>query len=383
MIDFWKELERRDKAALPDNVAFHVETRELKAALARLAHGFRRDRTCPIRNCVKMEFYAKAGRMKLTVDSAELCLDTGIPAFGEADQAVCFPFQALKRFIGLVRGPLTGFRQETEKGWAVLSGTASMRARTAAIQEFPEAMKMTGETGLVIEETEVGQFCGDLQRAARFISDSDFRRVLSGVLVEWQDSRLNLIATDGKRLFWAKRAAAAQEFPKFILPGRAAMLAAKLFAKSRRTIKIHAGEFAEITDGETRLTARIITGEFPNYRQVVPTGFSNEATFSAFVLKWGIDCITGGASCQVSLEIVPGALRLTNRSEEFGYLMENEVPAVTTDADPGQSILFRSDFLTAATAIGEHVTMRWRDGYSPVTIATDEYMYVVMPLRTR
>lgn len=386
MKDFWKLLEERSNEETLQNAAFTVDAKELKSALARLTPAYRLDRKLPILNCVKLIFDDAAQALTLTLTNLDITIQTTIPATGRKPACFCLLYAKVKMFAGFVRASKVGFyySEGDKMPWQIKAGTANMRLPMFPISDYPET-RPGGHEVAVASISDAAQFACDLEKVARFVSVDDSRRVLGGVLAEYQEGRLHLAATDGKRLFCAKSAACTMPFPGFILSLKAAAAAAKLCSKSKAAWVCQVNEkTVTIHSEETRILAKTIEGQYPNYRQVLPVSYTNEIELSAFVLKWGVDCISGGArGCHIEFEVKPGALHLIHRDLDGGFELETEIPAETDKAEPGSKIGFNGGFLADAVAAGEALKMRWNDNLNPVTILNDGYTYVIMPVRNR
>lgn len=386
MIDYWKLLEERSEQNTLEGAAFTVDTPALKNALARIAPAYlTRQASFPVVKCAKAAFDAGTETLTLTLTDLEVTLTAKIPAKGSANGGTCIHYLTLKRFIGVVRAARTGFFPENEK-WAIKSGTACMIPAIYPVADFPEDAPKD-DAAACVEIEDAARLVADFARAIRFSSSDDSRKVLTGIMVEHdsREGRLRLVATNGKQLFCAKSAACQSPFPAFILPAKTAAALVKSFARYTGKMEIRpTAKRVTFSAGDITLTGKTIEGQYPNWRQVIPTGFTNEVQLSAFVLAWGCNCVGGGErGAMVDFEVKPGALHLVHHSDYFGCTMETEIPAETGKAEPGQVFGFNGDFLADATAVGENLLMRWTTIYNPITILNDDYTYLIMPIRKR
>ncbi|MEW6031889.1 MAG: DNA polymerase III subunit beta [Bacillota bacterium] len=130
---------------------------------------------------------------------------------------------------------------------------------------------------------------GDLRRLVRqtgfAVSHDDSRPVFTGVLVTVEDGRVRFVATDGFRLAVAEGLVgpdSAETRGDFIIPGRAlAEVARVLGEEGDGTVALSLAEkraFFE-ADGQ-RVVCRLIEGQFPPYKQVIPKQFVTRMTCS-------------------------------------------------------------------------------------------------------
>ena len=115
----------------------------------------------------------------------------------------------------------------------------------------------------------------------RAASTDDARAVLTGVLIAAEDDGVRMVATDSYRL-------AVRDLPdsemlasgqKVLVPSRAlqrAAAGARRHATSCRCASARATRCSR--PAATRLTTRLIEGEYPNYRNLLPSSYPNVLT---------------------------------------------------------------------------------------------------------
>lgn len=123
-----------------------------------------------------------------------------------------------------------------------------------------------------------GELALALRQVVRAAGADEARPVLTGVLWSLEGESLRLVATDSYRL--AVRELSVKEAPatgSAIIPGRAlAEFGRHLAGIGEGEANVWLGESqAVFTAGRATLTTRLIDGEFPNYRQLIPEGYSN------------------------------------------------------------------------------------------------------------
>ncbi|HRE01571.1 MAG TPA: DNA polymerase III subunit beta, partial [Ilumatobacteraceae bacterium] len=121
-----------------------------------------------------------------------------------------------------------------------------------------------------------------LRQVVRAASTDEARPVLTGVLLAAEADGLRMVATDSYRL-------AVRDLPgasvlgtdqKVLVPGRALNELARLVGNAPElTLRLGERE-ATFEVGAVRLTTRLIEGEFPNYRQLIPASYPNKLTVS-------------------------------------------------------------------------------------------------------
>jgi DNA polymerase III subunit beta len=254
--------------------------------------------------------------------------------------------------------------------------------RLLPVEDFPALQPPSG-TKVVAEAPRFAEAVGQVARAA---SRDEARPVLTGVLLEVSREGVTLVATDSYRLAVRDLVATAAGEAKAIVPERA------LTEAGRAAQAIEKGEVEVFVDdsqvsfqtGTLTLTSRLIEGEFPNYRQLLPEKYESRLTVSRQQL---IDAVRrvgllARENSPVRLEFNALGVKLSSSSPDVGQAVEAvearyEGEDVTAAFNPG----YLADGLAAAT--GESVRLEVRDGLKPGVVRgeSDEFTYLVMPVR--
>jgi len=132
------------------------------------------------------------------------------------------------------------------------------------------------------------------------------------------------------------------------------------------------------------LVSKVVEGNYPNYRQVIPKGNDrhiklNRENFSNCVRRAAL--VTSDKNHSVKINVKKDLLEVTGQSPEFGesnvsLSVEYDGPEITVSFNP-QFIL---DPLRALTR--DEVIFEFKDELSPGVIRTqDSFLCVIMPLR--
>lgn len=158
----------------------------------------------------------------------------------------------------------------------ITGGRSEFSVTGFPLADFPQAPEVAGAEVSTVDPTELAKALRQVVRAA---STDEARPVLTGVLWSIEAGSLRLVATDSYRL--AVRELVVKQGPseaKAIIPGRAlAEFGRQLASSSEDQASIWLGESqAAFSIGRTRLVTRLIEGEFPNWRHLIPEGYSNK-----------------------------------------------------------------------------------------------------------
>ena len=144
-------------------------------------------------------------------------------------------------------------------------GTYKMVGQDGA--DYPALPELSDETGF--------QTSGELLRRA--ISKTSFavskdalRPAMMGIYFQIQQERSRMVATDGHRLVRLTLESVSSQTPtNFIIPEKAMTLAARVAGDTECTIKMDSS-YASFDFGNSRVLARLIDENYPNYEAVIP-----------------------------------------------------------------------------------------------------------------
>ena len=112
-----------------------------------------------------------------------------------------------------------------------------------------------------------------LKKTSYAISVDETRYVLNGILFSFKDNKLALVATDGRRLALVELEV---EFPSSqeteIIVSTKAVTEIQRLLREEGEVKLSIGENQIAFElNRTLLVSKLIEGNYPNYRQVIPS----------------------------------------------------------------------------------------------------------------
>jgi DNA polymerase-3 subunit beta len=254
--------------------------------------------------------------------------------------------------------------------------------RLLPAEDFPGLQ----EPGGVRITADAGAFAEAVGQAARAASRDEARPVLTGVLMEVSREGAVLVATDSYRLAVRDLVATADGETKAIVPDRALTEAGRAAATDEKsTIEINVDESQiSFKIGQLTLTSRLIEGEFPNYRQLLPDQHESRLTISRQQLLDAVRRVglLARDTTPVRMEFNALGVKLSSSSPDLGQAVETvEARYEGEDLTVAFNPQYLADGLTAA--VGESVRLDVRDGLKPGVVRGegDEFTYLVMPVR--
>ncbi len=270
----------------------------------------------------------------------------------------------------------------------IISGKSKFKMIGVNPDEFPSLPGMAVEPASKIK---AGNFLEMINKTIYSVSHDETRFNLNGVCFEkHSDGTLRMVATDGHRLALINRPVGNLEFERqAIVPTKGLSEIRRVLDENPETevaVCLEEGFFV-IESGDTKISMRLIDGEFPDYTQVMPRQEGVRARIKssdlAASLKRAALMVTDRGKC-VKLEFSPGKLCLSSSSPELGE--SSEEIQIDYDGEP-LTIGFNARYLMEFSAsLGEdqEMTLELNGELGPAKLyaSSDEsYCGVVMPMR--
>lgn len=257
-------------------------------------------------------------------------------------------------------------------------------------EEFP-ALPEFKEKGMF--KIPLNEFSEMLEMTSFAMSSEETRYVYNGMLFSVKDGDLELVATDGKRLSYVKKTSDKLKGinVKGIIPSKMVRELLRVFAlESEENVLVSISEtqaFFRIND--IVMISRLIEGEFPDYKRVIPKEFEAEAILDTNDFLLGCKQSTlilaeeSGSPRPVMFEFKENSLRISTSvptigSAEINFDVEYKGPLFKIAFNPNYLI----DFLKNVST--HKITMRMSGVLRPALLqplGKENCLYVVMPMR--
>jgi len=251
----------------------------------------------------------------------------------------------------------------------------------------PEGKKASGKASLKIAAELLAAM---IDRTIFAVSPDEARYNLSGVYVEAPEAgSVRMVATDGHRLSLVDREAA--DFTMqggSIIPRKGLTELRKLLdqAGDADTELVLDGQLAWLKRGRTEVSMRLVEGEFPDYRGVVPKESRYQIPVNRDVLLSTIKraaIFSNERYHGVKFDFTAGTLTVSSTSPEMGEASETiDIDFSGTDFSVGFNASYVQQVLNVITE-GD-VILGLSDEVSPGVITAESdsgFKYVVMPMR--
>lgn len=275
--------------------------------------------------------------------------------------------------------------REAERDVEIRSGSSSFHLRVLPAEDFPK-LPEEGPEPLQIPSPALAE---TVELVAPAASRDDMRPVLTGVLVTAAGEEMTMVATDSYRLA-VKRTE--------LESGVGGELEANIPAKALRELGrlVAGGEVEKVfvsllpnqaifRAGEILLNTRLIDGQFPNFRQLLPESYEHDVRLPRPELLEVVRRVSQLAqrNAPLRLALSPGELKVSASTPDVGDA-EEAMPA----AFEGESleIGFNPEFLRDGieSVAGDEVMLRLISPLRPgllQPVDNEDFRYLVMPIR--
>ena len=362
---------------------FKVSREKMLKALQRVISTIGNRSTLPILGNVLIE--AEGAGLKLITTDLEIRISTGVEAAVDEAGRTTVPAKKLLALVSRFTDDELVFECDERHHATLCCGNSKCKLLGLSADDFPADTEFTPVRRLVYKESDLRRIFSQITYA---VSLDDSRKVLHGVLCACKDNLVSFVATDGKRLAVVEKLPESFEGTEgeVIVPLRAANEIKRLAdGEEKITIEIGDKQAAFITDTVV-VTSKLIEGNYPNYRLVIPSRFNSQISVptQAFLAKIElVSQVLSDSNSYVVLSFADNQLKVQAASAEIGEgLAIVEIEYAGEPIEVSFNPAFLAEPLRAVAV--DHITMNLNDGISPVAIdGSDGFLYVIMPMRNR
>jgi DNA polymerase-3 subunit beta len=304
----------------------------------------------------------------------------------ESEGSVLLPGRLVADVVrSLPPGEVTlGLRPE-QRDIEVTAGGARFHLRTLPAEDFPRLPELEPDGASLPS----GPLAETIDRVARAASRDEVRPILTGVLFQAEGTTLTMVATDSYRLS-VKHTELENPLAEPIeanVPARALRELARIISQegAEQVAMSLARNQAVFRVGNVVLSSRLIEGQFPSWRQLIPESFEHEVRLPREELLEVARRIGQLAQRNAPLRFAfaEGELTVAAETPEVGDASES-VPAPYS-GEPLE-IAFNPQFLIEGleSVDGEELLMKLSSPLRPGLIepvGAEDFSYLVMPIR--
>jgi len=330
-----------------------------------------------------------AGDGSIELRATDMEIGLRVPLEGEVvrDGSIVLPARLLVDVVRSLPGDsVTLELRPAEQDVEIVSGAATFHLRTLRLEDFPPFPEADGDGRVQVPGP---AFVATVSKVARSASRDETRPVLTGILVSANGSELRMVATDSYRLSVKETKLEEPLAGSFEanVPARALQELGRIVGQAEAeslSVAVRTNQVIFEVGGMV-LSSRLIDGQFPNYRQLLPDAFEHELQLAGTEITDVVRRISLLAQKNAPLRLAfsEGELTVSARTPDVGEARETlPVPFRGEPLEIGFNPEFLRDGLEAVES-GD-VLLKLISPLRPGLIETADgsgFVYLLMPIR--
>lgn len=366
------------------------EKRIFEEAVQIVSRGINARSPLPILGHILLE----AGEESITMTATDLDLGLEMRVAAEVHEpgALTCPAKLLQEIVSkLPAGPVS-LNLEREGQLKLSCGHTQFELSTLPAEEFPSMPESENAPVFSLPQAVLKTMIRQVGVAAASPNDES-RAVMTGILTRLEPTLLTMVATDGRRLSCMRHPLEedAERVAEVIVPARAMQEMVRLLGEEDEGVMVKVTEGQVFfTVGAVSLHCRLLEGNFPDYRKVVPTEFQRTCRLGREAFLNGLRRMLIVAQEKrsphlIRLRFAQDALTLSANTPDLGSGSE-QIDVVYE----GEELLiaFNGRYLVDVLNVLECEEVQFdlqEETRSAVVrpFGSNEYDYVVMPVKLR
>lgn len=337
--------------------------------------------TLPILSNVLIE--TDGDRLWLTSTDLEVSVRCSIAAEIETAGSTTLPAKKLFSIIRELPSSELSMEVDEKNSASLTCGSSFFKILGLPREEFPSLPKQDDGFAYTLDQAVLKDM---LSKTAYAASSDETRQFLNGVLLSFKNDKLTAVATDGRRLALIEHE---MEFPKdaegdMIVPSKAVNELLHSLG-SEGQIKIRAVKNQVTFEfGDQVLFSKLIEGNYPNFRQVIPSQAEHRIPIERETLLAAVRrvaLLTSDRSNSIKLTFAKNKVEVSAQTQDIGEAHES-IPVKFTGAE--LNVAFNPEFILDPLRhlTSDEVYLEFNDELSPGVIKCDTpFLYVLMPMR--
>lgn len=360
---------------------FKVPRSKLLDALSRVQGIVGSRPTLPVLSNVLIE--AEEGQLRLMTTDVDTTMRVACEAEVEETGRITLPVKRLVSIVHTLDEGIVTFNEESPDVVTMKCGSYKSKFTCLPASEFPKCPIIEGGVTYKLDQ---GIFKNMVKMTHYAMATDDSRNVLMGILMSFLDGKLTCVATDGRRLALYEQEV---DFPTenardVILPPRAAAeLMRSLGDSGELSITIKDKQLIfEFSD--VFFACKVISGIYPNYRQIVFDHCNNVITVNReelLAVLRRINASITDATNAMRLTFEDNILTIEATSSDITEARDTVAIKYTGEAI---SVIFNPEYMMdpLKNLTSDEVQIELNNSASPGLIKSDiPFLYVIMPLR--
>ena len=325
-------------------------------------------------------------QLTLSATALYLGIKASIPVDSTKSIEIAIPGETFRDFINSFSSDEITMEIKTSQV-TLTSGQSQVKIPVQKTKDYPDFPEIDGESISLSTS-----FLEEVRNLVSFAASADQTRpVLTAVLLNFTDSGLEVVGTDGFRL-------ALLNYPDIIQQPRQLLIPVKAFNEVCRIAIQTKAEFIDLQIStelkqlkfnlaNNEIFVRLIEGDYPPYQKIIPDGFTTQISLDGEILRKELQrafVLARESSNIVKLGLESDVLTINSVSPAYGEYQGKILLSV--ENKESNEIAFNTtyllDFLNSVKP--ETLIFKMNESLKPAMFVIDgqpNFKYVVMPFR--
>ena len=331
-------------------------------------------------------FEAYEDKLTLTGYDLEMGITTNIGAQVQREGKIVLPAKMLGDLVRKLPGEEVSFSVDGKGNTVIVSDATEFTIMGIDAADYPEIPAVNDGVGLTLPQNLLRSM---IRQTLFAVAQTTVRPIQTGVLFEWKDRQLRLVAVDGSRLAMRSETIDGSGEMKFVVPGKTLGEVLKLLSEEDSRMSMAVGRrHVRIDIGGYVVISRLLEGEFLPYQRAIP---QNASTVVRVNTRAFIDSVDRAAL--VTNERLKAPLVCSFMEDKVQIYCSTSVGRVN-DVLPAriegkkEEMGFNSRFLLDAlrNAEADEVRVELAGPLQPMKIlpiSGDQFLFLVLPVRLK
>lgn len=340
--------------------------------------------TNPVLEGIKLS--AADGALTLTATDLELAIEKSIVADVKIEGETVVPGKVFADFVKKLNTEQIELTLDSSNRLKIKYTDSEGFLNCLNPQEFPPVKELNEAQKFAMIKSE---FIDLINKISFSVSVDDARPMLKGVHLEVSEAGVTGVALDGYRMAkCVKPIEKTTAMMSLTVPARCLNEIAKLIENNEEPVEVCVQKnYMLINLDHTRITTRLLDGDYINYRQIVPDNFESSVTVAREQFEAGLErailLAKSDKNNLVRFDIKENVMQLSSNSA-VGNITE-KIPVRLAGLDI--SIAFNARYFTELLRyVGcDSVVIKFINSVSPCVVvpgnSVDEFMYLILPVR--
>lgn len=320
--------------------------------------------------------------LRLTATDLDIGISCVIPVDIQEQGAITVPGKKFSDIIRELPGDEVIINSKKNNLVTIETGSCQFKIMGLSYEEFPKLPDFKDKQVVRLEQVTLKEM---LRLTSFAVSFDEVRYILNGILFKVSKNTITLVATDGKRLAFMER-----RLKKEIEKDINIIIPIKTIHELNRNLKeetelslVLSGNQVLFDLGNTIIISRLIEGEFPDYRQVIPPVSDNKMKVKReeFLLAIKRAALLSTPDYQaVKLELFKDKLVVSKSTPDVGESREE----LAVEYKGKEMIIgFNPNYLLDVLKNLEvdNIEFELTDSEKPGVVRNNGYIYIVLPMR--